>query len=51
MSPEIIVSVHVPVEKTKPHKLGLKYAVLESRVCFGVSNAMKGQIIERDPGI
>ena len=51
MSPEIIVSVHVPVEKTKPRKLELRYAVLEARVCFGVSNAMKGQIIQRNPAI
>ena len=44
MSPQIIVSVHAPVEITKQHKIGLGYAVLEAGVCFGVLNGMKGQI-------
>ena len=46
---QIIVSVHVPVEITKPHKIGLWYAVLE--VCFGVLSGMKGQIIQRKTAI
>ena len=44
MSPQIIVSVHAPVEIAKQHKIGLGYAVLEAGVCFGVLNGMKGQI-------
>ena len=47
MSPQIIVSVHAPVEITKQHKIGLGYAVLEAGVCFGVLNGMKGQIIQK----
>ena len=43
MSPQIILSVHAPVEITKPHKIGLWYAALETGVCFGVFNGMKGQ--------
>ena len=46
-SHQIIVSVHAPVEITKPHEIGLRYAVLEAGVCFGVLNGMKGQIIQR----
>ena len=46
MSPEIIASVHAPVEITKPRKIGLGYAVLEAGVCFRVLNGMKGQIIQ-----
>ena len=44
MSPQIILSVHAPLEITKPHKIGLWYAVLETGVCFGVFIGMKGQI-------
>ena len=47
MGPQIIVSAHAPVEITKPHKVGLRYAVLGARVCFGVLNGMKDQIIQR----
>ena len=47
MDPQVIVSAHAPVEITKPHKIGLGYAVLEAGVCFGVLNGMKGQIIRR----
>ena len=32
--PQIIVSVHAPVEITKPNKTGLRYAVLEAGVLF-----------------
>ena len=32
MGPQIVVSAHAPLEITKPHKLGLRYAVLEARV-------------------
>ena len=34
MGSEIVVSAHVPIELTKPHKVGLKYAILEAEVCF-----------------
>ena len=47
MDPQVIVSAHAPVEITKPHKIGLGYAILEAGVCFGVLNGMKGQIIRR----
>ena len=47
MGLQIIVNTHSPAEITKPHKVGLKYAVLEAGVCFGVLNGMKGQIILR----
>ena len=43
MSPQIILSVHAPVEITKPHKIGLWYAALETGVCFVVFNGIKGQ--------
>ena len=46
MGSQIIVSVHTLVEIPKPHKIGLGYAVLEARVCFGLLNGMKGQIIQ-----
>ena len=46
MGPQIIVSAHVQIEITKPHKIGLNYAILEAGVCFGVLNGMKGQIIQ-----
>ena len=45
------MSVHARVEITKPHKIGLRYAVLEAGVCFGVLNGMKGQIIQRKAAI
>ena len=48
---QVIVSVHAPVEKTKPHKIGLGYTVLEAGVCLGVLNGMKGQIIQRKKAI
>ena len=43
MRPQIILSVHAPVEITKPYKIGLWYAALETEVYFGVFNGMKGQ--------
>ena len=45
MAPQIIVSVHTPVEISKPNKIGLDYPVLEAGVCFGVLNGIKSQII------
>ena len=42
MDPQIIVSAHVPVEITKPLKVGMRYTVLEAGVYFGVLNGMKG---------
>ena len=51
MSPQIILSVHAPVEITKPHKIGLWYALLGTGVCLGVFNGMKGQIIQRKTAI
>ena len=51
MGPQIIVSAHAPVEITKTHRVGLRYAVLEAGVCFGVFNGMKGQIIQRKTAI
>ena len=47
MDLQIIVSTHALAEITKPHKVGLKYVVLEAGVCFEVLNGMKGQIILR----
>ena len=47
MGPQIIVSAHGPVEITKPHKVRLRYTVLEAGVCFGILNGMKVQIIHR----
>ena len=47
MGPQIIVSVHAPVEILKRYKIGLGYAVLEVGVCFRVLNGIKGQIIQR----
>ena len=41
MSPHIIISVYAPVEITKFHKIGLRYAVLEAGVCFEVLNGTK----------
>ena len=41
--------MYAAVEITKPHKRGLGYAVLERRVCFGVLNGMKSQIIQKKP--
>ena len=35
MGPQVIVSGHIPVEITKPYKIGLGYAVLEARVFGG----------------
>ena len=51
MSSQIIVSAHAPVEITKPHKIGLRYTVLEAGVCFGVLNGMKDEIIKRKAAI
>ena len=51
MGPEIIVSVHAPVEITKSYKVGLRYAVLEAGVCFRVLNRTKGKIIQRKTAI
>ena len=45
MVPQIIVSVHTPVEISKSNKIGLDFPVLETGVCFGVLNGMKSQII------
>ena len=47
MCPQIIFSVHTPIERTKLHKIGLTYAVLESGLCFGVLNGMKDQILQK----
>ena len=43
MSPQIILSVHATVKITKPHKIELWYAVLETGACFGFFNGMKSQ--------
>ena len=51
MGPQITVSAHVPVEITKSHKVGLRYAVLKAGVCFRVLNGIKGQIIQRKTAI
>ena len=54
MCPHIIFSVHTPVERIKLHKIVLRCGVLESGLCFGVLNGMKGQTIQRKttiPGI
>ena len=48
---QVIVSMHAPVEITKPHKIGLGYTVLETGVCFEVLNGMKSQIIQRKTAI
>ena len=50
MSPQIVVSIHAPVEITKPRKIRLRYAVLEAGVCFGFLNGMKGQIQKQSLG-
>ena len=47
MGPQIIASAHARFEIPKLHKIGLEYAVLETGVCFGILNGMKGQIIQR----
>ena len=47
MGPQIIVSVHAPVEIAKLQKVELRYVVLEAGICFGILNGMKGQIIQR----
>ena len=47
----MIFSPHASVEITKPHEVGLRYAVLEVGVCFGVLNGMKGQIIQTKTAI
>ena len=43
IGPQIIISLYASVKITKPHKLGLRYAVLEAGVYFGVLNGMKDQ--------
>ena len=43
IGPQIIISLYASVKITKPHKLGLRYAVFEAGVYFGVLNGMKGQ--------
>ena len=48
---QVIVSAHALVEITKPHKVGLRYAVVETGVCFGVLNGMEGQLIQRKTAI
>ena len=40
MDPQIIVSAHAPIEITKAHKVGLRYAVVETEVCFGILNGI-----------
>ena len=35
MGPQVIVSGHIPVEITKPSKIGLGYTVLEARFFWG----------------
>ena len=47
MSPQIIVSVHAPVERTKLHKIIFRYVVLEPGLCCGVLNGLKGQTFQR----
>ena len=51
MCPQMIASVHAPVEIAKPYELGLRYAILEAGVCFEVLNGMKVQIIQRKTSI
>ena len=51
MGPQITGSAHALVERTKPYKIGLGNEVLETGVCFGVLNGMKGQIIQRKKAI
>ena len=51
MSPQIIVSAHAPVEITKPHKVGSRYAVLEAGLCSGVLNGIKAQMIQTKTAI
>ena len=51
MGPQITVSAHALVERTKSYKIGLGNEVLETGVCFGVLNGMKGQIIQRKKAI
>ena len=51
MVPQSVVSGHAPVEITKLLKVGLRYAVLEAEVCFGIFNGMKGQIIQRKAAV
>ena len=46
MDPQIIVSVHAPVQIPKPHKIGLGNVVSKAGVSFGVLNNIKGQIIQ-----
>ena len=41
MSPQIIAFAHTPVEISKPHNIGLGYAVVEAGICFGVSMEWK----------
>ena len=43
MGPQIIFSAHTPAEIAKPYNVGLKYTVLEARVCFGILNGTKDQ--------
>ena len=43
IGPQIIISLYASVKITKPHKLVLRYAVLEAGVYFGVLNGMKDQ--------
>ena len=51
MSPQIIFSAHAPVEITKPHKVRLRYTVLQTGACFAVLNGMRGQIIKKKSAI
>ena len=51
MSPHIIISVYAPVEITKFHKIGLRYAVLEAGVCFEVLNGTKVKWSDKKKGI
>ena len=48
MDPRIIVSVHDPVEIPKLHNIGFGVCSFRSmRLCFGVLNEIKSQIIQR----
>ena len=46
MDPQIIASVHTPVEMIKPCKAGLKYAVLEAGVFLGFKVGLKYAVLE-----
>ena len=51
MGPQIIVSVYAPVEITKTHEIGLRFAVLEAGFCFGFLYGLKSQTIQKKTAI